>query len=207
MTQPDYFDNHARARRFPWTLYHRPLEHDLAGFLGGVTARGTVLVVGCGLLHELDVAPADLSFVVVDVEPRAVDAAMARGDPRIVRGFVVPAEVPIDQPRRFDAIYAKEVIEHVIAWPAWLAGLQRSLVAGGRLWLSTPNYGEPWLPALETTVLEFVARRSGFTRHHMHPTRFSRHSLAQGLRQAGFDDVETRVMPTRLAITATGTAP
>jgi hypothetical protein len=29
----DYFVNHARARRFPWTLYHQPLERDLARFL------------------------------------------------------------------------------------------------------------------------------------------------------------------------------
>ncbi len=146
--QPDYFENHARARKFPWTLYHEPLERDLARFLDGVRANGAVLVVGCGLLHEIDAAPAGLSFVVADVDPRAVDAVMARRDPRIVDGLVVPPEVPIDQPHRFDAIYAKEVVEHVLAWPGWLAGLRRSLVPGGRLWLSTlESYGElSWLP-------------------------------------------------------------
>jgi len=34
----DYFVNHARARRFPWTLYHQPLERDLARFLRHVAA-------------------------------------------------------------------------------------------------------------------------------------------------------------------------
>ena len=206
-TQPDYFDNHARARKFPWTLYHQPLERDLARFLDGVSPDGTVLVVGCGLLHEIDTAPAGMTFVVADVDPRAVDAVMARRDPRITSGLVVPPEAPIDQPGRFDAIYAKEVVEHVLAWPGWLAGLRRSLVPGGRLWLSTPNYGEPWLPALESTILELVARRSGFTRRHMHPTRFSKRSLARGLVSAGFEHVTTRVTPTRLAITATCNAP
>jgi SAM-dependent methyltransferase len=205
--QPDYFANHERARKFPWTLYHAPLERDLARFLAMVDGGGNVLVVGCGLLHELDAAPAGLRFVVADVDPRAVDAVLARGDSRIVDGIVVPPETPIDLPARFDAIYAKEVVEHVLAWPAWLAGLRRSLVPGGRLWLSTPNYGEPWLPALESTVLELVARRSGFTRRHMHPTRFSRRSLARGLAAAGFEDVETHVTPTRLAITAWARAP
>ena len=31
--QPDYFANHEKARKFPWTLYHTPLERDLARFL------------------------------------------------------------------------------------------------------------------------------------------------------------------------------
>ena len=208
MTQPgqsDYFANHAKARRFPWTLYHRPLERDLARFLADV--HGNVLVVGCGLLHELDVAPPGVEFVVADVDARAVEAVLAREDPRIVEGIVVAPETALEFTHRFDAIYAKEVVEHVLAWPSWLAGLRRSLVPGGHLWLSTPNYGEPWLPALESTVLELVARKDGFTRRDLHPTRFSRRSLERGLIAAGFRDVDVRVTPTRLAITAWAVAP
>jgi SAM-dependent methyltransferase len=205
--QPDYFTNHERARRFPWTLYHTPLERDLARFLALVAEEhpnGDVLVVGCGLLHELDTAPAGLRFTVCDIDPRAVDAVLARRDPRIVGGSVVGPEQPIELGRAFDAIYAKEVVEHVTAWPSWLVGLRRALAPGGRLWLSTPNYGEPWLPALESTVLELVARRSGFTRRDIHPTRFSRRSLGRGLEAAGFTEVHSRVTPTRLAIIAWG---
>lgn len=215
----DYFVNHARARRFPWTLYHQPLERDLARFLrrvAGEHPRGEVLIVGCGLLHEIDAAPAGLAFHVADIDERAVAAVLARRDPRITGGTVVDPEQPIDlslgqslgqslghtAAHRFAAIYAKEVIEHVQAWPAWLAGLRRALVPGGRLWLSTPNYGEPWLPALESTVLELIARRSGFSRRDLHPTRFSRRALARGLASAGFDQVEVRVAPPRLALTA-----
>ena len=206
----DYFANHARARQFPWTLYHQPIERDLARWLRQVAddhPTGEVLVVGCGLLHELDAAPGGLTFHVVDIDDRAVDAVLARRDPRITGGTVVAPEAAIELGRRFAGIYAKEVVEHVLAWPEWLAGLRRALVPGGRLWLSTPNYGEPWLPAIESTVLELIARRSGFTRKHLHPTRFSRSSLARGLRAAGFDDVETRTTPTRLAITAWARAP
>jgi len=208
MTQPgqsDYFANHAKARKFPWTLYHRPLERDLARFLADV--HGTVLVVGCGLLHELDVAPPGVQFVVADVDARAVDAVLERGDPRIVEGIVVPPEAALAFSHRFDAIYAKEVVEHVLAWPTWLTGLRRSLKPGGQLWLSTPNYGEPWLPALESTVLELVARKDGFTRRDIHPTRFTRRSLDRGLRSAGFEDVDVNVTPTRLALTAWARAP
>lgn len=208
--QPDYFENHQRARQFPWTLYHTPLERDLAAFLSRVADEhpgGDILVVGCGLLHEIDAAPPGLRYTVVDIDPRAVEAVLARKDPRIVAGHVVTPELPIELGTPFAGIYAKEVIEHIHAWPTWLTGLRRSLVAGGRLWLSTPNYGEPWLPALESTVLEVVARKSGFSRRHIHPTRFSKRSLARGLEAAGFDDVRAQVTPTRLAITAWAQAP
>src|SRR4029079_8537204 len=140
---------------------------------------------------EIDAAPGGLSFHVADIDERAVAAVLARRDPRITGGTVVDPEQPIDHGlgsgpgRRFTAIYAKEVVEHVRAWPGWLTGLRRVLVPGGRLWLSTPNYGEPWLPAIESTVLELIARRSGFSRRHIHPTRFSTGSLRRGLRAAG----------------------
>ena len=209
--QGDYFANHARARQFPWTLYHQPLERDLARFLAEVPAPGEVLVVGPGLLHEIDAAPTGLTFTVADIDERAVAAVLARHDPRIAGGVVVPPETPLDQSlglgKKFAAIYAKEVVEHVLAWPGWLVGLRRSLVPGGRLWLSTPNYGEPWLPALESTVLEVIGRRSGFSRRHIHPTRFSRRSLERGLAAAGFADVRVATTPTRLALTAWATAP
>ncbi len=216
MGQGDYFANHARARRFPWTLYHGPLEADLGRFLRQVAAEhpaGEVLVVGCGLLHELDAAPSGLRFHAADVDPRAVDAVLARRDPRIAGGTVVAPEAAITlaalgrDGRGFAAVYAKEVIEHVLAWPVWLAGLRRALVPSGRLWLSTPNYGEPWLPALEATALELVARRSGFSRRHLHPSRFSARALARGLGAAGFESIDARVTPTRLAITAWARAP
>ncbi|MGE0399570.1 MAG: class I SAM-dependent methyltransferase [Kofleriaceae bacterium] len=214
LDQGDYFANHARARQFPWTLYHQPLEKDLARFLRQVAIEhpfGEVLVVGCGLLHEIDAAPSGLSYTVVDIDERAVEAVLTRGDSRIVDGHVVPPEVAIDEAlgvtKKFAAIYAKEVVEHVLAWPTWLAGLRRALVPSGRLWLSTPNYGEPWLPALESTVLEVIARRDGFSRKQLHPTRFSRGSLARGLRAAGFENVDVRATPTRLALTSWARAP
>jgi SAM-dependent methyltransferase len=208
--QPDYFANHQRARQFPWTLYHAPLERSLAAFLTKTAAEhpgGDILVVGCGLLHEIDEAPPGLRYTVVDIDPRAVEAVLARNDARIVGGHVVAPELPIELGTQFAGIYAKEVIEHIHAWPTWLTGLRRSLVPGGRLWLSTPNYGEPWLPTLESTVLELVARKSGFSRRHIHPTRFSKRSLARGLEAAGFENVHASVTPTRLAVTAWAQAP
>jgi len=201
----DYFVNHRRSRRFPWCVYHAPLEHDLRRFLLQVAEEhpdGRVLVVGCGLLHEIDAAPHRLRFTVVDIDQRALDAVALRADPRVAEAVAVRPEEPIDLGRRFCAVYAKEVVEHVVRWRPWLAGLRDSLVPGGRLWLSTPNYGEPWLAAIESTVLEIVARHSGYSRRNLHPTRFSKKNLADGLRSSGFQDVHVRATRTRLALIA-----
>jgi 2-polyprenyl-3-methyl-5-hydroxy-6-metoxy-1,4-benzoquinol methylase len=212
MSNSDYFSNHQRARKFPWTLYHAPLERDLQQFLQVVASEnpsGHVLIVGCGLLHEIDTAPAGLQFSVADIDARAVDAVMSRNDPRIIAGYVVSPEIPIDVSLsqlgfdgKFAAIYAKEVVEHVNAWPLWLVGLRRALSNSGRLWLSTPNYGEPWLPLIESTALELVARMDGFSRRDIHPTRFSAAMLAQALRAAQFRNVLTKCPAPRFALTA-----
>jgi SAM-dependent methyltransferase len=200
----DYFTNHERARRFPWSIYHAPLERDLTAFLDRVAEEkpgARVLVIGCGLMQELDRAPRSLAFTVADIDQRAIDAVLARRDPRIAGGLLVKPEEPLAG-HTFDAIYAKEVIEHIVAWPDYLKGLRSILAPGGRLWLSTPNYGDPWLPLLENTVLELVARRSGFSRRDLHPSRFSEATLQKGLDDAGFTDVDVHRTPWRLALVA-----
>ena len=95
----------------------------------------------------------------------------------------------------------------MVAYEPWLRGLCQALHPGGALWLSTPNYGEPWLPALERTVLEVVARRSGFTRRGLHPSRFSRASLARALHGAGLAHVSVRPTLHRLALVARARRP
>lgn len=203
-----YFDNHVRARRFPWSLYHGALEADLASFLGslggpegGADGKGPrVLVIGCGLLSELDRAPDWVRLTAVDVDERAVASARSSNDPRICEARRVEEDQPLDELGRFDAIYAKEVIEHIPRYRDYLAGLSRALHPGGRLWLSTPNYGEPWLPAIEYTFLELVARLGGYTRFGMHPSKFSAGRLRRALSSAGFTAVQVRAVAFRLAL-------
>ncbi len=51
---------------------------------------------------------------------------------------------------------------------------------GGALVLTTPNYSRlSTLPLLEATVLEWVARRDGYSRAHIHPSKFSTRTLAR----------------------------
>jgi 2-polyprenyl-3-methyl-5-hydroxy-6-metoxy-1,4-benzoquinol methylase len=201
----DYFANHARAHKLPWSLYHRPLEDDLAVHLRALRPGARVAVIGCGLLHELALAPAGVRVIVADVDERAVEAVLARGDARIERGVVVAPSDTIDQHLGAqDLIYAKEVVEHIVPPQPWIDGCVRALAPGGRLWLSTPNYGEPWLAALEATALELVARRDGFTRKGLHPSRYSAARLRRALGAAGLADVDVKTTWHRLALTGTG---
>lgn len=203
----DYFVNHPRAARFPWSIYHRPLERSLARFLAevaGGAAAPRVLVIGGGYLHELPLVPAAVRLTVVDIDPRVVDHLRGLADPRIERCLVVREPSDLVPLGSFDGIYGKEVIEHVPDAEPYLAALAGRLAPGGRIWLSTPNYGDPVLPLLESTILELVGRLSGYSRRDIHPSRFSEDRLARALRAAGLSGVEVAKTPFRLALVGTG---
>lgn len=204
----DYFSNHGRVRSFPWSLYHEPLERSLESFIRRRRERcqGTleVLVIGCGLMQELEYLPENIRVTAIDIDSRATEALASRQDPRIA---VTKAVTPSDDLRAlgtFDAIYAKEVIEHILEPDAYLEQLFSILRPGGAIWLSTPNYGEPWLPIVESTFLEAVARFSGFTRKGIHPTRFSHRRLRDCMQRAGFQSVEVKPVSLRLALVVEG---
>src|SRR5687768_17516801 len=163
----DYFSNHQSADRFPFSLYHDPIQNDILRVIRReAEARGAlrILNVGCGLsqiLHRIDNRH---RYLGVDVDARAVAACRERYPAERAR-FEVSAEyeLPVEDGSQ-DLIFAKEVVEHVLEPERWLTVLIRALAVGGVLHLSTPNYGGWQLPFLENTLLEWVARRKGFTR-------------------------------------------
>ena len=204
---PDYFANHPRVSKFPWSIYHRPLERDLGRFLAEAsrsTPRAEVLVLGGGYLHELPDLPPDLRLTAADIDDRVTRHLSGLGDGRLVRCVTIAGAADIERMGPFDAIYAKEVIEHVVDVERYLAVLARVLKPGGRAWFSTPNYGDPWLPLIESTVLEVIGRLSGYSRKNIHPTRLSVERLRALLEQAGFADVRVTKTPFRLALIGTG---
>ena len=172
--QPDYFANHATRAAVPVDAVSRAARARPRARSSRASPTSTRRATCSSSAAACCTRSTRRRRACASPSPTSTRARSRRcsraSDPRIVAGHVVAPEQPIDAAlgTRFAAIYAKEVVEHVLAWPAWLAGLRRALVPGGRLWLSTPNYGEPWLPALESTVLELVARRSGFSRR-AHP--------------------------------------
>ena len=208
--QPDYFVNHPRASKFPWSIYHRPLERHLAEFLVQVSRTGAtprVLVVGAGYLHELAALPANLRLTAVDIDERVTARLQTLEDPRLERCVTIRDPEDLRPLGPFDAVYAKEVIEHIVDVDAYLGALASVLRPGGAIWLSTPNYGDPWLPLIESTVLELIGRLSGYSRKHLHPTRFGVARLEVLLGRSGLASIRVVKTPFRLALVGTAQKP
>ena len=173
----DYFSNHGRRDRFPWSLYHRPLTRPIARAIAAHGSSPRVLIVGCGLEMSIDGAPAGTQFFGCDLDARAIEECR-RQRPDLSERFATcpgPYELPTEEAfsAPFDVVVAKEVVEHVLEPGRWARGLSARLRPGGTLLLTTPNYGRlSTLPLVESTVLEWLARRDGFSRRHIHPTKF-----------------------------------
>jgi SAM-dependent methyltransferase len=183
----DYFANHANKLRFPWSLYHRPLVERFAREIAA-SAGSRVLNVGSGPFSELPYLPSGREYNACDVDPQAIAAVRAR-HPEVPATLAHP-----DQPLpladgAFDVVMASEVIEHVIDAGPWLDDLLRVLKPGGRLLLTTPNYGISTLPLIEYTVLELLAWRQGFTRRGIHPNKLTRRRFSKLLESRGVRDV------------------
>lgn len=166
----DYFVNHSVTEQWPFTLYHRPIEERLLRAVQQFGGRPKALNLGCGLFQSYLRCKGYADWSACDIDARAVQA-LHKVYPEIETFVCQP--MPELGERKYDIIVAKEVIEHVIEVRQWLSLLLRALRPGGRLLLSTPNYGISILPVLEYSVLEILARRRGFSRFHIHPTKFS----------------------------------
>jgi SAM-dependent methyltransferase len=201
--QTPYFANHERRRRFPWSLYHRDLEQRLANAIRSLRGNApAVLVVGCGLEPFVPGVEGP-TYHGADVDPESIQRCRELYPPLANRLATCPS--PYELPNggafdvQFDAIVAKEVIEHLHEPERWLAALAQRLNTGGELLITTPNYGGfSTLPLLEATLLELLARRDGYSRKHIHPSRFTRRRL-EGLSIPG-------LQPFRVETTATGWA-
>lgn len=180
MTAAPYFVNHARKDRFPWSVYHRPL---IDGFAQALAPHrgGRVLVVGCGL-EPFFPGVNGVTFFGCDLDPQAIAESKKLFPEMKDRLAVCPSENEL--PREgafegdFDVVLAKEVVEHLPTPEPWARMLAARVKVGGSLLLSTPNYGlDSSLGILERTVLEWVARKDGYTRAHIHPSKFDRKRL------------------------------
>lgn len=201
-----YFANHDRRRRFPWSLYHRGLEQRLASAVRSLPgAAPRVLVVGCGLepfvpgvegptYHGADIDEASIRRC-GELYPALAGRLAVCPNP-----YQLPTGEAFDVP--FDAIVAKEVIEHLDEPERWLQALAERLAPGGQLLLTTPNYGPlSTLPLLESTLLELVAWRDGYSRKHIHPSRFTRRRL-MAVRVPGLGPFEVETTATGWALFA-----
>jgi SAM-dependent methyltransferase len=205
VTASPYFVNHERRHRFPWSLYHRDLERRLAAAVGSLRPQAKVLVVGCGL-EPLVPGVEGPVYYGADLDPASISACKALHPELAARLAACPGpyELPVGGAFdvQFDAIVAKEVIEHLDDPERWMAALVERLAIGGELLITTPNYGTfSTLPILEATLLELFARRDGYSRRHIHPSRFTRRRL-QTLSLPGMQLLQIESTLTRWALFA-----
>lgn len=186
-----YFRYLDTARRFPWSLYHRPINAEVDAFLAALPAGASVLNIGCGLFLNLPELRADLRFTGVDLDPRAVDYCRQHYSSAGASFATTSASTLPFADGSFDAIYATEVIEHCDLPEQWLGEILRVLRPGARALLTTPNYGSVSLSLIERTVLEAIARLNGFSRRTIHPFRCTAPALEALVRSVGAIDVRS----------------
>lgn len=187
----DYFENHRHKLRFPWSLYHRPIVQAFEAALGRCTGPD-VLNVGAGPFFELSRVDArGRRITVCDIDARAVDLAKKLHGELLVGADTIEHDAPLPYADgSFDLVVAMEVVEHLTDPLPWLRDLVRVAKPHGELLLTTPNYASASLVAIENTALELVARSHGFTRKHIHPTKFDARSLTALMAEAGITRIE-----------------
>jgi ubiquinone/menaquinone biosynthesis C-methylase UbiE len=146
----------------------------------------TVLDVGAGegafaaALAELGARP-----ICVDVADEPLRRLRARFPGLEARRGQAGEELPVAD-REVDAVWAGEVIEHVVDTGAFATELRRVLKPGGPLLLTTPDHPRRLL-------LKFALRPRAFEDHVWpyadHLRFFTRRTLRMVLEDAGFDDV------------------
>jgi SAM-dependent methyltransferase len=186
MEEVDYFSNHRVKLRFPWRLYHAPIVRELERALER-TQGADVLNLGSGPFLELAALPRlHKRFTLCDIDPRALSLAQRIHGSALAAADTVAANAPLPYPdAHFDAVVSMDVVEHVLDPLPWVQGALRVLKPGGLLFLTTPNYASYSLRALEGTVLEAIARKQGFSRRKLHPSKLDAPKLASLLAQAG----------------------
>src|SRR5690349_10915847 len=133
----DYFSNHRRRDRLPWSLYHRALTRPIARAIAAHGPAPRVLIVGCGLEAEIPGAPVSATFYGCDIDARAIDECRRAHPTRADRFALCPG--PYELPdangfaEPFDVVVAKEVVEHTLDPERWARGLTRRLAPGGTL--------------------------------------------------------------------------
>jgi SAM-dependent methyltransferase len=132
-TRPHHHEN-AYHQVDPWIVgFHLARIDQVRRLLRGVTGR--VLDVGSGTSIVRDAGPWNFALNACDRDPGAVAALVADG----VEARVARAEDPPFPEGSFDAVFAGEIIEHIVDPHAALHRWIRLLRPGGRLVVTTPN--------------------------------------------------------------------
>ena len=186
-----YFNNHSNAVRWPFTIYHKPIEDKFLELIGTHTKEKTCLNIGCGFFGNYpSFKNTQRLWHACDIDPRCLDVVNTRY-PEIETKLC--HDFPPYDDESFDIIVSSEVIEHIPDAKPWLQRVYSLLKPGGISIMSTPNYGGILLPSIEYTFLEIVARLRGFTRFGIHTNKYSETKLFEQLKATSQNDDEVFV--------------
>lgn len=150
----------------------------------------TVLDLGCGAGEfSAALAQAGATPIAVDVAREALRRAGARAPATDLRLWRDGEPLPLED-AGVDAVWAGEVIEHVVDVAPWLSEVRRVLRPRGTLLLTTPHHGPLTLLGLALSPRRFA---SHFEPRSDHVRFFSPRTLRALLDDLGFDVVRLRV--------------
>jgi SAM-dependent methyltransferase len=166
--------------RFPRSLVHRPIQRFFARFLDEAPPGTRVLDAGCGTGVETGPYAARLGVVGIDYQREHL--AWASGAwPGARFALADLARLPLPD-ASFDLVVLNQVIEHVLDPAAVVRELARVVAPGGRLLVSTPNYGGFGWPAIERVYHRWFV--GDFDAAEFHVTHYAAASLQTELARA-----------------------
>jgi 2-polyprenyl-3-methyl-5-hydroxy-6-metoxy-1,4-benzoquinol methylase len=177
----DYYANMDAGRRWPFSIYHAPIERTIEQIAAGLKKDSVCLNIGCGFFNAYPALKHLGDWHVCDLDPRCIEVVSEKFPE--IRG-TAGADLSGYADDSFDFIISTEVIEHVEDALPWLRQIFRLAAPGATVILSTPNYGVSLLPVVEYTFLELVARLKGFSRLGIHPNKYSARKMRNQLSHA-----------------------
>lgn len=172
-----YLDYMMDQERFPRAGFNRSKRLFVERMVREHLPAGAwVLDLGCGpgwVSHNLI---GDYRVVGVDIEEDAVKLCrlLYDADYLVADAFRLPYSH-----NRFDAVIFAETIEHLARPELALVEIARVLKPGGLVLITTPNCGSLFWIAIENTWHRFFGGPCKPYRRDVHPSRFTRRSLAE----------------------------
>jgi ubiquinone/menaquinone biosynthesis C-methylase UbiE len=170
-----------------------------AFLLAHVGAGERVLDLGCGAGEFSEaLLAAGARPIAVDVAAEALRRAAARVPGLDARRWRDGEPLPLDD-GSVDAVWAGEVVEHVVDVAPWLSEVRRVLRPRGTLLLTTPHHGPLTLLRLALSPRRFAAH---FEPRSDHVRFFSPRTLRALLDDLGFDVEGLRVRHATILVRA-----
>ncbi len=174
------YDMRAFDSRIPLQRWWQRRRHEITYSMAAAHKDGKILNVGCGSSRILVDLPGSVGVDILHHKLRYM--RRYRLNP-LVTGSIFALPFP---DAAFDCVICSEVIEHVPRDPSPLSELARVLAPGGRMVVSTPDYGTLLWPKIELAYKRLHPQ--GYADEHI--THYTRDGLIDELQATGLRCVD-----------------